>query len=367
MQALVEHFALRGEPERVERCVLHLSIAALDIDQARRARGRGPWGGARLCCSQSETLSQHRGSGAGPAGRRGRARKTGVHTAPPPPPAGRPPVRGPPPAHRGAVRAQPHQRLPPPAGRPARRRRRRGRGRRRAGRARARAQAAGLDARRHEGPRLPAGQRRHAGVGARLALAGKRASRRGLGWGRPRGISEAAYHRLRAQRRGPDPRAPIPPCHPLTPTPRTATDRRPAPTPSCPPRFLPAAAAIPTATPRSWRRSSAPCWAASCSWGRTTCWASGAAPPPAARPRRRRRSSLRFRARPARRTRARRPPSRRPPPRPCCGARTPRCSCCCRSTRPRRCSCFPRRRRGGTPSRPTSGRRRESPRRSWSA
>jgi hypothetical protein len=33
MQALVEHFAARGEVERVERCVLHLSIASLDLDQ----------------------------------------------------------------------------------------------------------------------------------------------------------------------------------------------------------------------------------------------------------------------------------------------------------------------------------------------
>lgn len=52
MQALVEHFAAKGEPQRVERCVLHLSIAALDLDQARACecgaasrgdgRGQGP-------------------------------------------------------------------------------------------------------------------------------------------------------------------------------------------------------------------------------------------------------------------------------------------------------------------------------------
>lgn len=39
MQALVEHFAARGQPERVERCVLHLSIAALDLDQVGAQHG----------------------------------------------------------------------------------------------------------------------------------------------------------------------------------------------------------------------------------------------------------------------------------------------------------------------------------------
>lgn len=37
MQALVEHFAAAGAPQRVERVVLHLSIASLDLDQVLRA------------------------------------------------------------------------------------------------------------------------------------------------------------------------------------------------------------------------------------------------------------------------------------------------------------------------------------------
>ncbi|WIA09423.1 hypothetical protein OEZ85_008828 [Tetradesmus obliquus] len=36
MQALVQHFAAVGQPERVEGCVLHLSIASLDLDQVIR-------------------------------------------------------------------------------------------------------------------------------------------------------------------------------------------------------------------------------------------------------------------------------------------------------------------------------------------
>jgi hypothetical protein len=44
MQALVEHFAAKGEPERVERCVLHLSIASLDLDQVRAPAGGAPEG-----------------------------------------------------------------------------------------------------------------------------------------------------------------------------------------------------------------------------------------------------------------------------------------------------------------------------------
>jgi hypothetical protein len=35
VQALVERFAALGQPERVERCVLHLDLASLDLDQAR--------------------------------------------------------------------------------------------------------------------------------------------------------------------------------------------------------------------------------------------------------------------------------------------------------------------------------------------
>lgn len=35
MQALVEHFASKGEHARVETCVLHMSIASLDLNQVR--------------------------------------------------------------------------------------------------------------------------------------------------------------------------------------------------------------------------------------------------------------------------------------------------------------------------------------------
>jgi len=33
----VEYCAVRGRPEQVERCVLHMNIASLDFSQVRRA------------------------------------------------------------------------------------------------------------------------------------------------------------------------------------------------------------------------------------------------------------------------------------------------------------------------------------------
>jgi Golgi CORVET complex core vacuolar protein 8 len=36
MQALVEHCVVRGQPEQVERCVLHMHIASLDFSQVAR-------------------------------------------------------------------------------------------------------------------------------------------------------------------------------------------------------------------------------------------------------------------------------------------------------------------------------------------
>lgn len=37
-QALVEHCVVRGQPEQVERCVLHMDIASLDFSQVNPDR-----------------------------------------------------------------------------------------------------------------------------------------------------------------------------------------------------------------------------------------------------------------------------------------------------------------------------------------
>lgn len=45
VQALVEHCSACGKPDRIERCVLHLDVLGLDLDQVREgSRGQGRWG-----------------------------------------------------------------------------------------------------------------------------------------------------------------------------------------------------------------------------------------------------------------------------------------------------------------------------------
>ena len=36
MQALVEHFSQKGQPEAVEKAVLHMDIASLDLNQVNQ-------------------------------------------------------------------------------------------------------------------------------------------------------------------------------------------------------------------------------------------------------------------------------------------------------------------------------------------
>ena len=50
-QALVEHCSALGRPERVERCVLHLDVLSLDLDQVRDmgSISGSRYGQARAC------------------------------------------------------------------------------------------------------------------------------------------------------------------------------------------------------------------------------------------------------------------------------------------------------------------------------
>lgn len=57
VQALVEHLAcVLRRPDRVERCVLHFDIMALDLDQVGAGRGAGP---IRATYPASKMMSGH--------------------------------------------------------------------------------------------------------------------------------------------------------------------------------------------------------------------------------------------------------------------------------------------------------------------
>jgi hypothetical protein len=110
VQALVERFASLGQPERVERCVLHLDLMSLDLDQVRaRAPALGcffaglrVWAGGDRC-SGRRALSLNRINAPFPPGALG---------------AGHPPVRAPPAAVRPGLHLHPNPRLPEADGRP---------------------------------------------------------------------------------------------------------------------------------------------------------------------------------------------------------------------------------------------------------
>lgn len=48
LQDLVNHFVAEGKPERVERCVLHLNVATLDLNRVRAPPPLPPFG-PRTC------------------------------------------------------------------------------------------------------------------------------------------------------------------------------------------------------------------------------------------------------------------------------------------------------------------------------
>ena len=42
LQALVEHFSQKGQPDTVEKAVLHMDIASLDLNQVRQPQAAPP-------------------------------------------------------------------------------------------------------------------------------------------------------------------------------------------------------------------------------------------------------------------------------------------------------------------------------------
>ena len=65
LQALVQHFAAVGQPERVEGCVLHLSIASLDLDQVGGGSSSSSSSSSSSKGQQQQQQQQQQGAAAG--------------------------------------------------------------------------------------------------------------------------------------------------------------------------------------------------------------------------------------------------------------------------------------------------------------